>query len=283
MTAGGSGRGKYNIEFFGCRSAQASVNGLRIGNCRPMGAPHQGREASHRGNDVDSRQPQNRNSPSRGARKFIGLKPRATSKWCDLSHAGSQSVSPQVQYCRSSPCFSLTGRHRVCIAGGLVCPKALECPKRLIMSLQLVAAVPIRIFKSNKIYVGAKRTWLVKRFPRRKLHAWGYPCSAISSVESGALRGRAPLVSVAFGNQCCMAGCRTVRRVITSNATGERIAEFEGPGRACFVPLSNCDDGRDDAALPQITWLPAESHLALLYREQVFARLLHTARQYGSI
>ena len=73
-------------------------------------------------------------------------------------------------------------------------------------------------------------------------------------------------------------GCRTVRRVITSNATGERIAEFEGPGRACFVPLSNCDDGRDDAALPQITWLPAESHLALLYREQVFARLLHTAR-----
>ena len=150
MTAGGSGRGKYNIKFFGCRSAQASVNGLRIGNCRPMGAPHQGREASHRGNDVDSRQPQNRNSPSRGARKFIGLKPRATSKWCDLSHAGSQSVSPQVQYCRSSPCFSLTGRHRVCIAGGLECPKALECPKRLIMSLQLVAASPPELVRAPK-------------------------------------------------------------------------------------------------------------------------------------
>jgi hypothetical protein len=155
--------------FFGCRSAQASVNGLRIGNCRPMGAPHQGREASHRGNDVDSRQPQNRNSPSRGARKFIGLKPRATSKWCDLSHAGSQSVSPQVQYCRSSPCFSLTGRHRVCIAGGLEGPKALECPKRLIMSLQLVAAVAA----NQNLYVAhqralpaglQKRTWLVKKF-----------------------------------------------------------------------------------------------------------------------
>ena len=162
MTAGGSGRGKYNIKFFGCRSAQASVNGLRIGNCRPMGAPHQGREASHRGNDVDSRQPQNRNSPSRGARKFIGLKPRATSKWCDLSHAGSQSVSPQVQYCRSSPCFSLTGRHRVCIAGGLECPKALECPKRLIMSLQLVAASRLRQNHQKSLPLGQtpeKRTW----------------------------------------------------------------------------------------------------------------------------